>query len=86
MNGDLPTYDIASRTDSATGNINAGSIRSIFQFGEFGLFGNGWSIGELTVNPKVISLTVADKVYDGTTSLTGVSITTGISRVELLKI
>ena len=81
VNGDLPTYDIASRTDSATGNINAGSYSiDSSNLANLGYSVTGGPSGTLTVNSKVISLTVADKVYDGTTSLTGqVSITTGIS-------
>jgi hypothetical protein len=81
VNGDLPTYDIASRTDSATGNINAGSYSiDSSNLANLGYSVTGGPSGTLTVNPKVISLTVAEKVYDASTSLTGlVSITTGVS-------
>ena len=81
MNGDLPTYDIASRTDSATGNINAGSYSiDSSNLANLGYSVTGGPSGTLTVNPKVVSLTVAEKVYDASTSLTGlVSITTGVS-------
>ena len=71
FNGDEESYSLVGVANSSSGKAKVGTYNIV----ESGLTGLGYGVnvtqaGSLTVSPKVLSasgVTIADKVYDGTT-------------------